>query len=70
MGNGTRRMHRLPEFASELRKRYDSISKADWADLYADLFRQMFGETEEDEMVMQDAEKRLDILKRYRDASK
>jgi hypothetical protein len=57
---------RQPELSAELRGRYAKISKADWADLYADLFRQVFGEGETDEAVLQDAEKRLSILKTYR----
>lgn len=57
---------RSPELTAEIRGRYAKISKADWADLYADLYRQMFGEAAEDEVVMQDAERRLGILKNYR----
>jgi hypothetical protein len=57
---------RQPELSPEVRGRYARISKADWADLYADLYRQVFGESETDEAVLQDAEKRLGILKTYR----
>ena len=57
---------RLPEIAREFHRRYAKISKADWADLYFDLFRQVNGESEADEAIMQDAEKRLDILKLHR----
>jgi len=57
---------RPPELESSLRSRYARLSKADWADLYADLFRQVFGEDEPDEAILQDAEKRLGILKTYR----
>jgi hypothetical protein len=59
---------RSPEIAPELRGRYAKISKSDWADLYTDLYRQTFGENESDEAIMQDAEKRLSILKNYREA--
>lgn len=61
---------RPPEMARALAGRYARISKADWADVYFDLFRQVFGENEPDETIMQDAEKRLGILKRYRQAER
>ena len=57
---------RLPEIAQELHRRYAQISKADWADLYFDVLRQIYGETMSDEEIMQDAEKRLSILKCHR----
>jgi hypothetical protein len=57
---------RSPEMESKLRQRYTKLSKADWSDLYFDLFRQINGEDQTDETIMQDAEKRLDILKIYR----
>jgi len=49
----------------DLGPRFDKMSKADWADLFCDLYCQCFGESESTpEMMMQDAEKRLEILKR------
>lgn len=57
---------RSPEMADELLSRYAKMSKADWADLYFDLYRQCFGETLPDEECMKDAERRLDTLKTYR----
>jgi hypothetical protein len=57
---------RAPEMTNNLRSRYARISKADWSDLYFDAVRQLYGETMTDEEIMQDAEKRLEILKNYR----
>jgi hypothetical protein len=57
---------RSPEMPHKLHRRFAKISKADWADLYFDLFRQINGEETADEAIMQDAEKRLNILKKYR----
>jgi len=59
---------RSPEMDDELQGRFAKISKADWADIYFDLCRQAFGEEMTDEEIMQDAEKRLGILKNYRKA--
>lgn len=60
---------RSPEIASEIKARFAQISKADWAELYFDLYRQTCGnEMASDEECMRDAEKRLDILKVYRNA--
>jgi hypothetical protein len=59
---------RSPEMNAALQARYAKISKADWADLYFDLFRQTSGEDQEDQAIIDDAEKRLEILKRYRNA--
>jgi hypothetical protein len=58
---------RLPEIARSLYGRYMKISKADWADLYFNLLRQVYGEAMRDEEIMQDAENRLDILKFFRE---
>lgn len=58
---------RSPEMEGKLFPRFAQLSKADWADLYFDLYRQVYGETTGDEEIMQDAEKRCDILKRYRE---
>ncbi len=66
MSRPTGVLKRPPEIAPELNGRYAKISKADWADLYFDLFRQVYGEDEADEAIMQDAEKRLNFLKAYR----
>ena len=57
---------RAPEMQQDLFRRYAKISKADWADLYFDALRQLYGETMSDEEIMQDAENRLEILKQYR----
>lgn len=57
---------RSPEMDEELLGRYARMSKADWADLYFDALRQLYGDVMSDEEIMQDAEKRLDILKTYR----
>lgn len=43
------------------------LSKSDWTDLYFDLYRQCFGESESTEReIMDDAKARLDILKANR----
>ena len=42
------------------------LSKADWTELYFDLFRQVFGEKCPESQVMQDAHRRLQIIKTYR----
>lgn len=47
---------------------FDKISKADWCDLYFDLYRQCMGETESGENVMADVKARLEILKANRGA--
>lgn len=57
---------RAPEMDATLYGRYKKMSKADWADLYFDALRQLYGESMSDEEIMQDAEKRLEILKNYR----
>lgn len=46
----------------EVRMRFAKISKASWAELYFDLYRQCFGEVASEEECMQDAEKRLQTL--------
>ena len=47
----------------EVRLRFAKISKASWAELYFDLYRQCFGEDASEEACMQDAEHRLQTLK-------
>lgn len=42
------------------------LSKSDWTDLFFDLYRQTFGEDASEREVMDDARRRLDILKAYR----
>jgi hypothetical protein len=59
---------RLPGIERQLLKRYGNISKADWAELYFDLFRETFGANETDKSIMKDAERRLSILLQYREA--
>jgi hypothetical protein len=39
------------------------LSKSDWTDLYFDLYRQCFGETCAEAEIMQDATRRMKILK-------
>ncbi len=56
----------FPGIAHEVQPRYAAISKADWAELYFDLYRQTHGGGVTDETIMQDAEKRLAVLKQYR----
>ncbi len=50
----------------ETRRTFDRISKAAWADLYADLYRQTHGEEATEEIIIEDAEKRLETLQRNR----
>lgn len=57
---------RPPEMSQDLQVRYAKMSKADWADLYFDLYRAESGEDVPEEEIMQDAERRLEILKQYR----
>ena len=47
-------------------KQFAAISKADWCDLYFDLYRQCFGEQEEGDVILADARFRLDVLIGYR----
>ncbi len=47
----------------EVRLRFAKISKASWAELYFDLYRQCFGEDASEEACIQDAEHRLQTLK-------
>lgn len=47
---------------------YMKLSKADWADVYADLYRQVFGADSEPRAILEDARRRLELLKRYRKA--
>lgn len=54
--------------SDELQAKYAKISKADWADLYFDLFRAANGESASDQEVMQDVEQRLALLKSCRKA--
>jgi hypothetical protein len=61
---------RLPEIDEALHGRYAKISKASWADVYFDLYRQTHGEMAEDADIMADAERRLVILERYREAER
>lgn len=46
---------------------FDKISKATWCDLYFDLYRQCFGETESGEAILADVASRLKIVKRNRE---
>lgn len=47
--------------------RYAKLSKADWADAFVDLYRQLCGdELAAAEFAIMDAERRTEILSRYR----
>lgn len=48
--------------------RFMAISKADWAEIAHDLFIQMEGEDSTSSAFLTDAERRLEIIKRYRKA--
>ncbi len=61
---------RSPEIDDALHGRYVKLSKASWADAYFDLYRQTHGEDVEDTEIMADAERRLLILERYREAER
>lgn len=43
--------------------RYSRLSKADWADVFCDLYRQCFGEDAAPEAMLSDAERRVALLK-------
>lgn len=43
--------------------RYEALSKADWADVFCDLFFQVEGEGRTPEEALADAERRIEILK-------
>ena len=44
--------------------RFLKLSKADWADVYCDLYRQVFGDTEStSEQIIADAEQRIQLRK-------
>jgi hypothetical protein len=53
---------RRPVLERSLLGRYARISKARWAELYLDLYRQTHGEHVTDEECMGDAEKRSGVL--------
>ena len=44
----------------------EKFSKADWVDMYFDLYRQVFGEQSSEDETFQDAKNRREILRRYR----
>ena len=63
--------NRAPEFlftedTRAASSQFDKLSKADWCDLYYDLYRQVFGEAAPGEDVMSDIAERIEILKRNR----
>lgn len=64
----TGRTQSLPEIDEALQGRYAKISKANWCDVFFDLYRESYGEHADDTEIMADAERRLEILERYRDA--
>jgi hypothetical protein len=54
-------------FTDDTYTQYAKISKADWADLFADLYRESSGEeAASSDEIMRDALRRLEILKAYR----
>lgn len=58
---------RPPEaFTGDLFWEFHKISKADWADLFVDLYRESNGETAPASEILEDAKRRLAILQRYR----
>jgi hypothetical protein len=56
------RFKRPPMLDKAYVNRYHAMSKATWMDLYADLYRQTHGEGCSDGEVMDDAERRAEIL--------
>jgi hypothetical protein len=56
--------------SNDLKPRFAKISKADWAEIFCDLYFESNGigepTPEDEEAMMQDAERRLSILKCYR----
>jgi len=61
-------MKRTPDFTTDEAEywRFMKLSKADWADAYADLYRQVFGELSPAGSILFDAEHRTELLKDYR----
>lgn len=59
---------RPPEaFPGDLYWKYQKISKADWADIFADIYREAFGPEDADGAeILEDAKRRLTILQGYR----
>ena len=56
-------MKRGPVYLQGNLGRYAKLSKADWADVFADLYLQVFGEKSPADVIMLDAEKRIENLK-------
>jgi hypothetical protein len=67
-------MKRIPDEFTDTRRvptlgnywRFMKLSKADWADLFADIYRQCYGDNTTADDIIADAERRNVILKRYR----
>jgi len=60
-------MNRRPEINNgKVLDAVDKISKSDWIDAYFDLYRQMGGEGASEQEILENAQRRLKILKRYR----
>ena len=53
---------RAPNLDRVYSDRYHALSKATWADLYFDLYRQTHGEESDDSEVIDDAERRAEVL--------
>lgn len=60
--SNNRGIKRPPALGRAYFDRYHAMSKATWADLYADLYRQTHGEMSADAEIMDDAERRAGIL--------
>jgi hypothetical protein len=52
-----------PAIEREQWARFEKLSKAAWASIYFDLYRQCFGEETSDAEIMAEAESRVQILK-------
>jgi hypothetical protein len=62
------RVKRNPVYFTEFVKggtnhRYQNLSKADWADAFCDLYKQVFGEQSTPQTILADAEQRVANLK-------
>lgn len=61
-------MKRNPAYFRDFRKggtyaRFYRLSKSDWADVFCDLYRQAFGDDALPQEILDDAERRLALLK-------
>lgn len=56
---------REPQIIQALHKRYHAMSKADWVEVYRDLYRRCYDMDSPEEDWMEDAERRREILRVY-----